>query len=43
MAIVVTLIVLLFVVLILAGPLLESIIDRIWPPGGHRRHGAARH
>lgn len=42
-AIVVTLIVLLFVVLILAGPLLESIIDRIWPPGGHRRHGAARH
>ncbi|GID48174.1 hypothetical protein Aca07nite_54490 [Actinoplanes capillaceus] len=41
MAIVVTLIVLLFVVLILAGPLLESIIDRIWPPEG--RHGAARH
>ncbi|MEV0901990.1 hypothetical protein [Actinoplanes sp. NPDC049802] len=41
MAIVVTLIVLLLLVLIVAGPLLESIIDRIWPPDG-RRHDAAR-
>jgi hypothetical protein len=31
MAVVLTLIVLLFLLLIVAGPVLESILDRIWP------------
>jgi hypothetical protein len=35
MAIVLTLIVLLFLLLIAAGPVLESIFDRIWPGGRH--------
>jgi hypothetical protein len=30
-------ILLLLAVLSLAGPMLESLIDRIWPPGTHHR------
>jgi hypothetical protein len=35
MAVVLTLIVLLFLLLIVAGPVLESILDRIWPADHH--------
>ena len=34
---VVTAILVLLAVLIVAGPLLEQLIDWIWPPDGHRR------
>lgn len=35
MAFVVIAILLLLGLLILAGPLLEALLDRIWPPAGH--------
>lgn len=42
MAVVVTLIVLMLLVLILAGPLMESLFDRIRPARGRRPHGGGR-
>ncbi|GIE74669.1 hypothetical protein Aph02nite_06190 [Actinoplanes philippinensis] len=41
MAVVLTLVLLLFLLLIVAGPVLESILDRFWP-AGRRPHGPAR-
>jgi hypothetical protein len=42
MAVVITLIVLLLLVLIVAGPLLEGILDRILPGSGDRPSGRTR-
>jgi hypothetical protein len=36
MSLVIIVILLLLGLLILAGPMLESLIDRIWPPTQHR-------